>query len=33
MSRYYSPEGGFYNLDKTLDSEVYCLRCFVLKSF
>ena len=24
---------GFYNLDKTLDSEFYCLKCFVLKSF
>ena len=33
MSRYYSPEGGFYNLGKTLDSEFYCLKCFVLKSF
>ena len=24
---------GFYNLDKTLDSEFYCLNCFVSKSF
>ena len=32
MSWYYSPEG-FYNLDKTLDSEFYCLNCFVSKSF
>ena len=24
---------GFYNLDKTLDSEFYCLKCFVLKLF
>ena len=22
---------GFYNLDTTLDSEFYCLKCFVLK--
>ena len=33
MSSYHSPEGGFYNLDKTLDSEFYCLKCFDLKSF
>ena len=37
MSRYYSPEGGGggggCNLDKTLDSEFYCLKCFVLNSF
>ena len=26
MSRNYSPEGGFYNLDKTLDSKFYCLK-------
>ena len=26
MSRYYSPEGVFYNLDKTLNSEFYCLK-------
>ena len=24
---------GFYNLDKTLDSEFCCLKCFVSKSF
>ena len=24
---------GFYNLDKTLNSEFYCLKRFVLKSF
>ena len=23
---------GVYNLDKTLDSQFYCLKCFVLKS-
>ena len=33
MSRYYSPERGFYNLDKTMASGFYCLKCFVLKSF
>ena len=33
MSRYYPPEGVFYNLDKTLDSEFYCLKCFVLNHF
>ena len=26
MSRYYSPEGGLYNLDTTLNSEFYCLK-------
>ena len=24
---------GVYNLDETQDSEFYCLKCFVLKSF
>ena len=32
MSRYYSPEGGFYNSDKTLDSEFYSLKCFKIIS-
>ena len=31
MSRYYSPEGGFYNLDKTPDLEFYCFKCFVIR--
>ena len=26
MSKYYSPERGFYNLDKTLNSEFYCIK-------